>query len=82
MRRVFELDREVGLGVAVDIALDDLTDRTPEGVQLTSCAGERNGFAAAATPGGYATPAGAPSRLPPCDLTGIIINRTGNESAH
>jgi DNA-binding IclR family transcriptional regulator len=41
MRGVLDLDREICLCVAVDIALDDLADRTPESVQLTGRAGER-----------------------------------------
>jgi hypothetical protein len=41
MRGVCDLDREVRLLVAVDIALDELADRSPESVQLTRNACER-----------------------------------------
>jgi hypothetical protein len=42
VRRICDLDGEVRNFVSVHVALDDLADRTPEGVQLAGRAGERN----------------------------------------
>ena len=44
MRRIDDLDRQIRLGVAVDIALDDLTCGRPVRSQLAGGTGEHGGW--------------------------------------